>query len=124
MEKQEKITCNPNVCQFIEYIETPGEKFPGFAKVLMYGKLLVLFKWMPTKDGANHFVSPPSYKIGEKYEHAISIDSKSESDAIEKYIRYCIMESINAKRSGTKIQMGGSALQSKPNVPSLDDCPF
>ena len=123
MEKNQVYTCNPDICQFLEYIETPGEKYPGIAKVLMYNKVVVLFKWMPTKDGTNHFVSPPSFKIGEKYENAIYIDSRSENEAIERYIRYSIMESINAKRSGTKIQMTGT-LQSKSNVSNLDDCPF
>lgn len=117
----EKPNINPNVCQFLEYIETPGEKFPGVAKVLMYNKLMVLYKWMPTKDGLNYFVSAPSIKIGEKFEHAISVDSRSESTAIENYIRYCILDAINGKSAGTKMQMSGSALQSKPN---LDDCPF
>ena len=124
MEEDKKITCNPNICQFLEYIPTPQDKDPGIAKVLMYNKLIVLFKWRLTKDGTNNFVSAPSYKIGESYENAISIDSKSESEAVMRYIRYCILESINGKRSGTQIQMSGSALQMKSNVPNLDDCPF
>jgi hypothetical protein len=79
--------------EFIRYdAANVGEKFVGIATVKIYGKFIVRVKEIFTKTGTHTFLAAPSVKIGEKFEQAFEIDSKSEQEEFNTYVRSGIAE--------------------------------
>ena len=78
---------NMNKFEFISYTPTPTEKQLGIATVKIYGRIIARFKIVQTKDGLNSFPAAPSIKIGEQYFPAFMLDSSSEKEELDHFIK-------------------------------------
>lgn len=87
--------------EFLSYIPTPGEKYIGIATVKLYGKIILRYKIVPTKDGS-YWPAPASYKAGEEYVHAFMLDSMSENDELKKLIMHNVKLALQPKESTPK----------------------
>jgi hypothetical protein len=100
-----------NNFEFKSYIPTPTDQYMlGIAKVKLYGKIVVNFKHVKTKDGTGTFFCTNNYSLtdasGEKkYLSCVLLDSRDDEDALMEYIRDCV----------TKIQQQRSVHQAQPN---------
>ena len=88
--------------QFLKYEPTPNEKHLGIATVKLYGKIILRYKIVPTKDGAGYFPAPASYKMPsddgtDKYIGAFMLDSVSENEELINLIREHVKASIKSK---------------------------
>lgn len=76
--------------EFLKYQSTPNEKHIGLVCIRYLGKILLWFKIVPTKDG-KFFVASHSFKVNqdgeEHYINCFTIDSYSEKEAIDSFIR-------------------------------------
>ncbi len=121
-----------SICEFIDYLPTPGEKYLGIITVKLYGKIQVLYKWSERKDGKGCFANPASFKIGDDYEPSILVDSRIEEKEIMDVIRCGVLTKINSNIkpvqgcNGTKVQMQQSTFvdQSSYEPKQSDECPF
>lgn len=79
--------------EFIKFERTPGEKHLGIATVKMYGKIMLRYKIIPSKDGASFFCAPPSATkmVGQDgkdyYPASFVIDSNSENETLQNFIK-------------------------------------
>ena len=78
--------------EFISYQPTPLDKYMiGIATVRCYGKVILRFKGIKTKDGTSVFYSAPSYGIdvdGEKkYIQGFLLDSRAEEELLNEVVR-------------------------------------
>lgn len=106
--------------EFIKYETTPQEKHLGIATVKLYGKLIARYKIVPTKDGTSFFPAAASYKINDRYESCLILDSNSEKEELDALIKAHVRS----------IQGGGQVVQPPPQQAQyqqasfLDGCPF
>lgn len=84
--------------EFVSYVPTPTEKHLGIATVKAYGKFILRYKVIPTKDGQNFFPAPASYKIGEAYVHAFQLDSNSDKEELENLIKNSVRPQVNTSK--------------------------
>lgn len=75
--------------EFIKYESTPGEKHLGIASVKLYGKIILRYKIVPTKDGASFFAAPSAFKMSatDTYQASVLIDSHSENEMLMNFIK-------------------------------------
>lgn len=91
--------------EFLEYIETPGEKHLGIA-VIRYEKAIIFrFKISPNAENGGVFCNAQALKIGEKngkpdYAKAFEFDSTYESKSIIKFTT----EKVEAILNKTSVQ--------------------
>ena len=90
--------------EFLSFISTPGEKYIGIATVKLYGKIILRYKIVPTKEGSTYFPAPASYKAGEEYVHAFMLDSHSENEELKKLIMHNVKLALQAKQPTVKPQ--------------------
>lgn len=93
-----------NNLEFLSFIPTTGEKYIGIATVKLYGKVILRYKIVPTKDGSGHFPAPASYKVGEDYVHAFMLDSMSETEELKKLVMHNVKLALQAKEPSVKTQ--------------------
>jgi hypothetical protein len=112
-----------NICEFISYVKTPAEKHLGIVTVKLYGKIILRFKIVQTKDGKSTFPNAASYKItddsGERYIPAFMLDSRSEQEEVEHVIRAGVKKSLlneSSYKASAPVQMSGS-LSDDSDVP-------
>lgn len=77
--------------QFIKYEPTPTEKHLGIATVKLYGKIILRYKMVATKDGTGYFPAAASYKMPnttDQYYSAFMLDSTSEREELEGFIKH------------------------------------
>ena len=78
--------------QFMSYKSTPADQYMlGVASVRLYGKLILRFKHVKTKDGKGDFFTSPSYGVDEdgqkKYLQAFILDSRAEDEELMDVVR-------------------------------------
>jgi hypothetical protein len=78
--------------QFISYKPTPMDQYMmGVATVRLYGKVVLRFKHVKTKDGKGDFFTAPSYSIDEngekKYLQSFMLDSRAEDEELMDFVR-------------------------------------
>ena len=74
--------------QFLKYQPTPNEKHLGIATVKAYGKIILRYKIIPTKDGSSFFPCAASYKMpDDSYISAFILDSNSENEELTSLIK-------------------------------------
>jgi len=106
--------------EFIKYEPTPQEKHLGIATVKLYGKIIARYKIVPTKDGTSFFPAAASYKVGDRYESCLILDSNSEKEELDAMI----------KANVRSIQGGGQISQTTQRQPQyeqtsfINECPF
>ncbi len=88
--------------EFLSYIPTPGEKYIGIATVKLYGKIILRYKIVATKEGNSYFPAPASYKAGDEYVHAFMLDSMSENDELKKLIMHNVKLALQPKELAPK----------------------
>lgn len=124
--------------EFIDYIATPEEKHLGIARVKAWGKIVLRFKIVPTKDGSSFFPAAASYKIiengTERYVPAFILDSNSDKEDLESLIksnvrRFTLGASIDFKGTskGSADINYPSPVNNTPTAqgfPTQDDLPF
>lgn len=123
-----------NDFEFINYLETPDEKyFMGIACVRLYGKIVLKYKIVERKDGSSFFIAPPSYRLplpnseDFKYIDAFMIDSRMEHEELQDFIRSHVDKHMNSHSVNQPQQQ-----QQQPPPPSLQhqeqqqvgECPF
>lgn len=95
--------------EFKSYTPTPTDQYMlGIAKVKLYGKLIVNFKHVKTKDGSGSFFCTQNYTTTEssgekKYLPCVQLTDRDEEEILLEYVR----EQVNyiiAQRSATKSQ--------------------
>ena len=81
--------------QFLGFEPTPNEKFVGVATVRVHGTTTIVlrYKIVPKKDGKGHFPTCASYKMpdrepGDEYDECFMLDSRSDNDAMIKFIMH------------------------------------
>ena len=104
--------------EFVKYEETPGEKYLGIATVKAYGKIILRYKIVQTKDGQGYFPAAASYKLpavdGEDtYVSCFLIDSRSDEEELQRLIRTEVKRYYGLKNT----------LPDKPISKPLDDLP-
>ena len=85
--------------EFIKFEDTPSEKYLGIATVKLYGKIILRYKIVPTKDGTGVFPTSASYKVSREgadyYLPAFIVDSRAE----EEEIKSVILRGVRAARN-------------------------
>lgn len=101
---------NNNNFEFKSYTPTPTDQYMlGIAKVKLYGKIIVNFKHVKTKDGSGSFFCTNNYTTTDamgdkKYIPCVQLDSRDDEQELLDYIR----DSVN------RIQTQQSVHQGKP----------
>jgi len=109
--------------EFISYIPTPQEKHIGIATVKLYGKIILRYKIVKNRDNTTFFPGAPSCKVvqaGEdRYLPAHQIDSRSENDDVEAFIRLSVRKAMQALGQEIPEQQHNAqgARQTVPNNP-------
>ena len=77
--------------EFVSFDKTPEDKHIGIASVKAYGKILLRYKVIPTKEGNGYFISPFRARLvideQENYIPAFIIDSKIDDEEINTLVR-------------------------------------
>ena len=76
--------------EFIKFEKTPQEKYLGVAYVKAWGKIILRYKIIPTKDGIGYFIGIDCHKkpgVEGKYEDAFMLDSNADKEFIEDMVR-------------------------------------
>lgn len=95
--------------EFKSYTPTPTDQYMlGIAKVKLYGKLIVNFKHVKTKDGTGSFFCTQNYTTTEpsgekKYLPCVQLTDRDEEEMLLEYVRQQV-NYIIAQRSATKSQ--------------------
>lgn len=97
-----------NKYEFLQFEETPEAKHFGIAHIRYDGKFVLKFKVVHNKDGSGFFVAPPSYKRefpeGDKWSQWFFMDSRSEEEYIQDFIRANVNAIINKATGGHQSQ--------------------
>lgn len=107
-----------NNFEFLSYDAVTGEKFLGIATVRAWGKIILRYKIVPTKDGKGIFPASSSIKNGEKYENSFMLDSNYENQALVALIKDKVCDCLTGK------PLEAPSPNKGPSSPSDDDCPF
>lgn len=113
--------------EFLKFEKTPSEKYLGIVTIRAYGKIILRYKIIPTKDGSSFFAAPSTYKMpatidrDEHYISAFMLDSISENEECMAIIKSAVRRILDIQPSEQKIDSYQQQLQSDLNVPS---CPF
>lgn len=112
--------------EFVEFVETPGEKHVGIVTVNFNNMLYLRYKVMPSQKGPGYYCNPPSYKINrygtDEYMQAIVIDSNFAKEKIDRIVRDEVTKYFAHKSDPRPF----SSTISSSVAPSAltDDCPF
>ncbi len=105
---------NNNNFEFKSYITTPTDQYMlGIVKFKLYGKVVVNFKHVRTKDGSGDFFCPASYTMTDannekKYLPCVLLDSRDDEEELQEFIRAHVNQAI-AQRSAFKAQQAAPA---------------
>ena len=109
--------------EFLKFEATPEEKHIGIASVKLYGKIIIRYKIVPTKEGGNFFVAPAAFKMSatDTYQSSVLIDSHTENEELMNFIK------MNVKKAMAYVppESGQPGLQ-HPQQAAVDvgSCPF
>ena len=102
-----------NNFEFLSYTPTPQEKHLGIATIKIYGKIILRYKIIKTKDGTATFPAAATCKIadqeGERYIPAFILDSTTDNEFLMKFIKENIKRYMNGSNS---------AFNSLPHAPN------
>lgn len=105
--------------KFEKFEATPGEKFLGIATVKLYGKIVLRYKIVQTKDGSSYFPAPATYKMPtppgakDRYISAFILDSNSENEELMGLIMQNVSRFINVNAS---VHVAAPAASAGPNL--------
>ena len=88
--------------EFISYKATPTDQYMlGVATVRLFGKIILRYKHVKTKDGTGDFFTSPSYTITEntekKYLNAFMLDSRSDEELLMEFVREGYRKSMQSQ---------------------------
>jgi hypothetical protein len=95
--------------EFKSYIPTPDDQYMlGIAKVKLYGKIIVVYKHVKTKDGSGTFFCTQNYSLkdalGEKkYINCVQLDSRDDEEELMEVIRQGVHMCMS-QRSAHQVQ--------------------
>lgn len=84
--------------EFVRFTPVKDDKFLGIAAVKLYGKIILRYKVVPTKDGHGYFSTEANYKIDstgearQDYVPAFVLDSNFEIQEIRDLIHMKVKE--------------------------------
>ena len=108
--------------EFLGFVPTPNEKHLGIAAVKLYGKLILRYKIVQTKDGTSTFPAASSYKItdvgGERYIPAFILDSNSENESLMAFIKTNMKNLATASNSAQNRPTNSQNNQGIPAQPN------
>jgi hypothetical protein len=96
-----------NNFEFKSYIPTPDDQYMlGLVKIKLYGKIVITFKEVKTKDGTGIFYCTQNYAmkdaLGEKkYIACAQLDSRDDEQELQDFIRVHVNQA-KAQRSAHK----------------------
>lgn len=110
--------------EFLGYVPTPGEKHLGIATIKLWGRLILRFKIIPSKDGTTFFPGCASYKMpdltgsGDYYAEAFMLDSRSEHQNVMDFIKAHVKKEMGQEQSvfGAQTQNEVASSQGHPQV--------
>ncbi len=98
--------------EFLNFDETPEEKYLGVASLKIFGKIILRFKVQRTKDGNGMFVAIPSYRktdqMGEQWCQWFMLDSSSQKEVVENLIKSKVKAYFKAKEDSSNSNSGSS----------------
>ncbi|MBS0585217.1 MAG: hypothetical protein JSR76_02810 [Verrucomicrobia bacterium] len=98
--------------EFLNFDETPEEKYLGVASLKIFGKIILRFKVQRTKDGNGMFVAIPSYRktdqMGEQWCQWFMLDSSSQKEIVENLIKSKVKAYFKSKEDSSNSNSGGS----------------
>ena len=100
--------------EFLKFERTPNEKYLGLATIRLYGKMIVIYKINTGKDGSL-YMNSASFKVGETFRDALTIDSSYEAQEIKSVVVAACQKAMNT---------APSALPQQSAEPDDDDFPF
>jgi hypothetical protein len=111
--------------EFLGYKATPTDLYMlGVASVRLYGKVVLRYKHVKTKDGTGDFFTSPSYSVAEdgekKYMQAFMLDSRSDEESLMDFVRKHAKAAIANSRNPMPTQ---EAIFSQPEAVQ-QDLPF
>lgn len=88
--------------EFLKYVPTPGEKHLGICTVRLYGKVILRYKIIATKDGTSFFPAAASYKLPstdgqDHYTPAFMLDSQCDKEELDELIKANVRDAMNAQ---------------------------
>ena len=103
--------------EFMNFDETPEEKYLGVASLKIFDKIILRFKVQKTKDGNGMFVAIPSYRktdhMGEQWCQWFMLDSSSQKEVVENLIKSKVRTYFKEKEDSSNSNSGGSFCSSK-----------
>jgi len=94
--------------KFLKYELTPECKHIGIAHVLLFNKIVLRYKIVPTKDGLGTFVAMPSYKREqngeERWHHWFLLDSQSFAEEVTDVIKDEVYKISNPQQQQAQTQ--------------------
>lgn len=122
-----------NNFEFLSYEPVTGERFLGIATVRAWGKIILRYKIVPTKDGKNFFPAASAIKSADRYEPCFVLDSAHESKQLTDMIKEQVLIRIKSGDNNGKQheEYQGPAKASATNQgqanafsKDMDECPF
>jgi hypothetical protein len=112
-----------NDYEFLDFTFTPDQKHVGIATIKLWGKLVLRFKIVNTKDGSGWFPACAAYKMPDPsggtadfYNDAFMLDSRSEDEAVKNFIRSHVNGYLNKRNDsfGASVQAQQAPQQASP----------
>ena len=120
-----------NQFEFISYKPTPADQYMiGVATVRLYGKVILRYKHVKTKDGGGDFFTCPSFSISEngekKYVQTFMLDPRSDEGQLMQLVRSSVKTILEREQAPIATQDSIFASDHVPvrNSPIQMDMPF
>lgn len=103
-----------NNFEFKSYIPTPNDQYMlGLVKLKVYGKVVINFKHVKTKDGQGDFFCAASHTMTDannekKYISSVLLDSRDDEEELQEFIRFHVKQAI-AQRSALSAQQNSQS---------------
>ncbi len=104
--------------KFLDYTETPGEKYLGIVTIEATGTFRFKYKMNAGKNGGS-FPNAPSFKLGEEYKSCIVPESNFMLEDIES----CIKDGV-ARSTKQSTQAPSNPYKSTYSQPTQEEIPF
>lgn len=108
--------------KFISYKPTPDDQYMlGIATVKLYDKVVVRYKLVQSKDGKGNFFCVANYTLTEhgekKYLPCVIMDSNSDKELLEDFIRENVNRLTNPTRVNTQANPSARAEENEAPLP-------
>lgn len=119
--------------EFIDYKATPGEKHIAIVSIKAYGKILLRFKMVPTKDGTGYWPASSRLKLVDSqgqdaYLDCFTIDSRIDHEQMIDFVKQCFLKNQKAGKpsifDASENSVSQFKQQSYGTIPVEEKLPF